>query len=45
MEDKDQFDALMQLAEFRMARQRARRELEWKMSLSLWALLVGAIYP
>jgi hypothetical protein len=34
----------MQLAEFRAERQRSRRHLEWKLSLSLWLLLAAATY-
>lgn len=40
--NKDQFDALMKLAELRRDRLDKRRDFEWKMSLALWALLAGS---
>lgn len=43
MEDKDRFDALIKLAEFKSNIREKRREIEWKTSLGLWALTAGAI--
>lgn len=42
MDEKERFDALMRLADFRFARWRERRTYEWKISMALWALLVAA---
>jgi len=42
MIEKERFDALIKLAEFRQARDRSRRELEWKFSVALWALLAAS---
>jgi hypothetical protein len=39
MTEKEQFDAFMQLSEVRRRRHSSRQELEWKFSISLWALL------
>lgn len=44
MNEKEQFDAYMQLAQFRSERRRVRRQLEWKISVSVWALLVASTY-
>ena len=45
MDEKDRFDRFMQLADFRLRRWDARRNAEWKISLSLWALLAAtALY-
>jgi len=43
MEDNDRFDALMKLADFFSGRHDARREFEWKVTLGLWAVILGAI--
>jgi hypothetical protein len=43
MNEQEQIDALMKLSEFRFARWRERRTYEWKMSLALWAVLVGGL--
>jgi hypothetical protein len=40
---KDGYDACMRLAEFFAKRNDGRRSYEWKVTLGLWALLVGAI--
>jgi len=42
MSKKDEFDALMKLADFRFKRWADRRQYEWKVSLALWAGLAGA---
>jgi len=44
MDDKDRFEAYMKLADFYRERESSRRQLEWKISLALWALIVAAIY-
>jgi len=45
VDEKDRFDRFMQLADFRLRRWDARRNAEWKISLSLWALLAAtALY-
>jgi hypothetical protein len=45
MDDKDRFDRLMRLVDFRLKRWDARRGYEWKISLALWGLLAaGAFY-
>ncbi len=36
------FDAWMKLAEFRLRRWHARRDVEWKMSIAFWGLLLSA---
>jgi hypothetical protein len=44
MDDKDQFDAFMKLADFRMKVRMERRQLQWRVSLGLWiALAAGMI--
>jgi hypothetical protein len=44
MNDKDQFDAFMRLADFRMNVRKERRQLQWRVSLGLWiALAAGMI--
>jgi hypothetical protein len=40
--DKERFDALMKLSDFRFARWQNRRGIEWKMSYAFWATLVSA---
>jgi hypothetical protein len=40
--DAEKFNALMKLADFRYQRWRERRSTDWKISLALWTLLVGA---
>ncbi len=40
--DVEKFNALMKLADFRYQRWRERRSTDWKLSLALWTLLVGA---
>jgi hypothetical protein len=40
--DAARFDALMKLADFRYQRWRERQSTDWKISLALWTLLVGA---
>lgn len=42
--DKNQFDALMRLNEFRFERWQDRRKYEWRVSLGLWALMAAATY-
>jgi hypothetical protein len=42
--DKSRFDALMTLADYMQRRADGRRELEWKTSFALWALLVAVTY-
>jgi hypothetical protein len=44
MEEKDRFDRFMQLVDFRLRRWEARRSAEWKISLSLWALLAATAF-
>ena len=41
---KEIFDASMKMAEFSAGRLEADRGYEWKLSLSLWALLAAAIH-
>lgn len=43
MEQKEKFDACMQLAEFWSGRHDQRRQFEWKVALGLWAVIIGAI--
>jgi hypothetical protein len=43
MDDKDRAEILMQLADFRMTRVESRRAHEWKVTVSLWALLAAGI--
>jgi hypothetical protein len=42
LQDKENFDALMRLCDFRFARWQNRRGIEWKMSYAFWATLVAA---
>lgn len=42
-EDKDRFDALMRLGDFRFQRWQDRRKIEWRVSLGLWALIAALI--
>jgi hypothetical protein len=42
--EKEKFDALIELANFRRARWASRNQLEWRISFSLWALLAASIY-
>ncbi len=44
MTPKELFDTSMKMAEFSRLRLEADRSYEWKLSLSLWALLAGAIH-
>lgn len=39
---KDKFDAYMKLAELRLGRHKTRADVEWKISLALWALMAAA---
>lgn len=41
MSEKERFDAMMKLAELRLERWKQRRDTDWKVSLTFWALLVG----
>lgn len=41
--DKDRFDALMKLAEFKREVREKRRAIEWKGSAGVWVLTAGAI--
>ena len=44
--DKDRYDALMRLADFRREVREGRRQFEWKVSFIVWAALAGiAAYP
>jgi hypothetical protein len=44
--DKDRYDALMTLADFRRVIRESRRIFEWRVSFIVWAALAGiAIYP
>jgi hypothetical protein len=43
MDEKEKHYASMALAEFFAKRNNERRSYEWKVTLGLWALLVGAI--
>ena len=40
---KDQFDAFMKLADFRMNVRKERRQLEWRVSLGLWVGLAAGM--
>jgi hypothetical protein len=42
MRDKEKFDSLKSLADFRLSRHFSRANAEWKISVSLWALLALA---
>jgi hypothetical protein len=42
MDDKERFDALMQLANFRREIREARRNIEWRVTLTTWAALGAA---
>jgi hypothetical protein len=41
--EKNSFDALMSLADFRLRRAFNRRDYEWKVTLGVWALFAAAI--
>jgi hypothetical protein len=41
-EEKQRFDALIKLSDFRFARWQNRRAIEWKMSYAFWAVLVAS---
>ena len=43
MTDKEQFDSLMKLAELQSSIRESRREIEFKVSVGLWAITAGAI--
>ncbi|MGA3288155.1 MAG: hypothetical protein ABSD46_12095 [Bacteroidota bacterium] len=43
MKPKERFDACMQQAEYAAGRHDTRREVEWKVSLGFWSVLIGAI--
>jgi hypothetical protein len=45
MSPKEQHDAFMKLADFRLTRWNARRDSEWKIALAFWGLLVAATIP
>jgi hypothetical protein len=42
MTEQEQFDSFMKLAQFCFERWQERRTYEWKVSLGLWAVLIGA---
>jgi hypothetical protein len=41
MDDKERFDAFMVLAEFRRTIREARRSIEWRVTLGVWAALAA----
>jgi hypothetical protein len=41
MAQKDHVEALMKLADFYMQHRKERRELEWRISLAIWAFLAA----
>jgi hypothetical protein len=43
MTDKERFDALMKLAELKSNIREKRRDVEWKVSIGLWAITGGAV--
>jgi hypothetical protein len=43
MEPKDRVDGLMKLAEFRTKHRKQRRQVEWRVSLGIWASLTAGI--
>jgi hypothetical protein len=43
MTDKERFDALMKLAELQSDIREKRRDIEWKVSIGLWAITSGAV--
>ena len=43
MSQKEQFDALLKLAEFKCNIREKRRDIEWKVSLALWAITGAAV--
>jgi hypothetical protein len=43
MTDKERFDALMKLAELQSSIRDKRREIEWQVSIGLWAITGGAV--
>jgi len=44
IDDKNDFDKLIKLADFHLRRWDARRSNEWKISLALWGLLLAGVY-
>ena len=44
LSSKEQFDAYMKLADFRVARWNSRHELKWKTTLGVWGTLAAMIY-
>jgi hypothetical protein len=42
--DESKDEMLIKLANFRAARRNERRELEWRLTVAVWAALAGAIY-
>ncbi len=43
MTDKERFDALMKLAELQSSIREKRRDIEWRVSIGLWAMTGGAV--
>lgn len=43
MSQKERFDALLKLAEFKCNIRESRRDVEWKVSLALWAITGAAV--
>jgi len=43
MTDKERFDALIKLAELQSSIREKRRDIEWKVSMALWAITGGAV--
>ncbi|MBN9078504.1 MAG: hypothetical protein J0H84_20035 [Rhizobiales bacterium] len=41
--DKERFDTFLALAQYWADRKEARSQIEWKVTLGIWAILVGAI--
>jgi len=44
LSSKEQFDAYMKLADFRVTRWNSRHELKWKTTLGVWGTLAAMIY-
>src|SRR4051812_12634919 len=44
MNDYERFEAFMKLADFRAMRWQVRRQVEWRISLGLWALMIASVY-
>ena len=42
-DDKERFDALIKLAELQSSIREKRRDIEWKVSIGLWAITGGAV--